>query len=177
MAGSALIVGVPEAEALVGGLRERFDASARIGVPAHITVLFPFMPSTGIDASVLRSVRAVVGRARAFEFSLARVGRFPATTYLAPDPPEPFIALTENLFREFPQFPPFAGAFPTVVPHLTVAHGSAADSALAQAELLAALASRGPIKVLCRSVVLMENSSGLWRQTHVFPLARSRAAD
>ncbi|MDE2297267.1 MAG: 2'-5' RNA ligase family protein, partial [Burkholderiales bacterium] len=62
---------VPEAEVLVNALRERFDASARIGVPAHITVLFPFMPSTGVEPSVLRSVRAVVGRARAFEFSLA----------------------------------------------------------------------------------------------------------
>ncbi|HEY8707047.1 MAG TPA: 2'-5' RNA ligase family protein, partial [Burkholderiaceae bacterium] len=142
MAESGLIVCVPEAEALVGELRERFDASARIGVPAHITVLFPFMPSTSIDASVLRAVRTLVGRARAFEFSLARVGRFPATTYLAPDPPDPFITLTESLFREFPRFPPFAGAFPTIIPHLTVAHGSATESALAQAELLAALASR-----------------------------------
>lgn len=173
MAESGLIVCLPEAEALVGKLRHRFDSSARIGVPAHITVLFPFMPSTGIDASVLRAVRALVGKARAFEFSLARVGRFPATTYLAPDPPEPFIALTESLFREFPQFPPFAGAFPTVIPHLTVAHGSAADSVLAHAELLAALAARGPIQARCTSVALVENATGLWRQTQVFRLARS----
>ncbi|MDE2627508.1 MAG: 2'-5' RNA ligase family protein [Burkholderiales bacterium] len=165
---------VPEAEVLVNALRERFDASARIGVPAHITVLFPFMPSTGVEPSVLRSVRAVVGRARAFEFSLARVGRFPATTYLAPDPPEPFIALTESLFREFPQFPPFAGGFPTVVPHLTVAHGSAADSVLAHAALLAALAAHGPVKARCESLALFENATGLWRQTQVFPLARAR---
>lgn len=174
MAESGLIVCVPEAEALVGKLRERFDASARIGVPAHITVLFPFMPSTGIDASVIRAVRAVVGKARAFEFSLATVGRFATTTYLAPDPPEPFIALTESLFREFPRFPPFAGAFPTVVPYLTVAHGSAADSVLAQAELLAALAARGPVTARCASIALFENATGLWRPTQVFPLARAR---
>jgi hypothetical protein len=39
MAESAFIVRVPEAEACVSELRNRFDASVRLGVPAHITVL------------------------------------------------------------------------------------------------------------------------------------------
>ena len=52
-----------------------------------------------------------------FEFSLARVARFPATAYLEPEPAAPFIALTESLFREFPQFPPFGGESPTITPH------------------------------------------------------------
>ncbi len=43
---AAVLVTVPEAESLVAPLRERFDASTALGVPAHITVLFPFMPPT-----------------------------------------------------------------------------------------------------------------------------------
>ena len=51
MPASALIVRVPEAEAeaLAGALRERFDASARVGLPAHITLVCPFVE---VDTSV-----------------------------------------------------------------------------------------------------------------------------
>ncbi|HEX9447459.1 MAG TPA: hypothetical protein VF920_05740 [Dongiaceae bacterium] len=35
---------VPEAEALVGALRARFDPSASQCVPAHVTLLYPFLP-------------------------------------------------------------------------------------------------------------------------------------
>jgi len=35
---SGLIVQVPEAEPAVARLRERLDASAPLGIPAHITV-------------------------------------------------------------------------------------------------------------------------------------------
>jgi hypothetical protein len=39
---SAIIVPVPAVEPLVSQWRQRFDVSARHGVPAHITVLYPF---------------------------------------------------------------------------------------------------------------------------------------
>lgn len=39
---SALVVLVPEAEALVKSFRDRHDPSAAAGVPAHITLLYPF---------------------------------------------------------------------------------------------------------------------------------------
>lgn len=174
MAESGFIVCVPEAEAMVGGLRERFDSSARLGVPAHITVLFPFMSPESITASVVQRIEGVLREAQAFEFSLATVARFPTTAYLEPRPAAPFIALTESLAREFPEFPPFGGEFPTIIPHLTVAHGSATESELVEAQLVSSLAMHGPITSVCDSLVLMENSSGTWRQVHVFPLARSR---
>ena len=176
MAESGFIVCVPEAEAMVGSLRERFDSSARLGVPAHVTILFPFMSPENITASVVQRVESVLREVQGFEFSLAKVARFPATAYLAPERAAPFIALTESLAREFPQFPPFGGEFPTIIPHLTVAHGSATEAEVAQAELVSSLALHGPIMSVCSSVVLMENSSGIWRQLHVFPLARSQTA-
>jgi hypothetical protein len=47
---SALIVEVPEAESAVAGLRAHLDASAPLGIPAHFTVLYPFMPPSRVDA-------------------------------------------------------------------------------------------------------------------------------
>jgi len=176
MAESGFIVCVPEAEAMVGNLRERFDSSARLGVPAHITVLFPFMSPENINASVVQRIESVLRGAQRFEFSLAKVARFPATTYLEPEPTEPFIAFTESLAREFPQFPPFGGEFASIIPHLTVAHGNVTEVEAAEAELAASLALNGPISSVCSSIVLMENSSGTWRRMHVFPLAPSQTA-
>jgi hypothetical protein len=50
---SALIVEVPAAEPAVARRRERLDSSAPLGVPAHITVLYPFLPPGAIGPAVL----------------------------------------------------------------------------------------------------------------------------
>jgi hypothetical protein len=53
---TALLVLVPAAEPAVGGHRARLDVAARDGVPAHITVLYPFLPPAGIGESLLVSL-------------------------------------------------------------------------------------------------------------------------
>jgi len=170
MAESAFIVHVPEAEGRVGALRQRFDASVKLGVPAHITVLVPFMSPERISAEVLAEAQAALNEVPAFSFTLASVARFAATAYLAPEPAQPFVALTEALVRCFPAYPPFAGEHDSIIPHLTVAHGSAAEAELAAAELADAMRAHGPITSRCASVELLENSSGVWRPMHVFAL-------
>ena len=172
---SAFIVSVPEAEGLVSSLRERFDASARIGVPAHITVLVPFMSPELITPAVLHQAQAALSRVSSFAFSLARVGRFPSTAYLAPEPAEPFVALTQALVEEFPEFPPFRGEHSSIVPHLTVATGNVAEAEVAAVEVAALVRSHGTVKSSCHSVALLENSSGFWKQMHVFTLPTETA--
>ena len=171
MSETGLIVEVREAEFLVGALRERYDDSARLGVPAHITVLFPFMAPAAVPASVVAALRQLFLSRQPFSFRLGSVGRFPATCYLEPRPAEPFVALTEAVVRAYPAFPPFGGEFPSVIPHLTVAHGNAAEAEVASQALAASLASSGAIEATCRSVLLMENSSGRWRRMHEFRFA------
>ena len=41
---SAVLVPVPEAERAVSRHRARLDGAAARGVPAHVTVLYPFVP-------------------------------------------------------------------------------------------------------------------------------------
>lgn len=167
---TAFIVRVPEAEAHVASLRNRYDASAHLGVPAHITVLVPFMAPHQVTPSVLAQIQAALSQVSSFAFSLSQVGRFPATAYLAPEPAERFIALTRELVRRFPEFPPFRGAHESIVPHLTVASGNASDAEVAAVELEGVIESDGPISSFCSSVSLLENSSGHWKEMHVFPL-------
>ena len=53
-----------------------------------------------------------------------RTGRFPGVVWLAPEPAEPFIALTELLAAAFPDHPPYEGAHDEIVPHLTLGLGT-----------------------------------------------------
>jgi 2'-5' RNA ligase len=170
MAESAFVVLVPEAEACVSELRGRFDASSHIGVPAHVTILVPFMALDQITSTILIHAHAALTQVKSFGFSLSKVGRFPATAYLAPEPAAPFIALTRALAQEFPDFPPFRGEHESIIPHLTVANGHADEAEVAAAELASIIHSHGPIRGFCSSVSLLENSSGQWREMHVFSL-------
>jgi len=59
---TVLIVKVPEAEPAVGEWRTQFDPVAAAGIPAHITVLAPFLDRRLVDASVLGELEALVGK-------------------------------------------------------------------------------------------------------------------
>jgi 2'-5' RNA ligase len=175
MAITGLIVEVPQAEETVGSLRQRFDASASLGVPAHITVLAPFMAPELITDRVMAQISVALQGVAPFEFSLARVGRFATTAYLAPEPPEPFIELTTRLVRNFPAYPAYGGEFSTIVPHLTVAHGDAEWTAIAEAELMSRLEASNPIRSLCTAVDLLEDSTGHWKRLVRFELGNNSA--
>ena len=163
---TAFIVRVPEAEACVNALRERFDVSVQLGVPAHITVLVPFMSPDLVTDTVLQDAQDALSQEPSFAFSLERVARFPATTYLAPEPAEPFIEITRALVRRFPEYPPFSGQHESIVPHLTVANGNAEVAETVTVELEALLRLHGQIRSVCASVALLENSSGRLKELH-----------
>src|SRR5215467_1617553 len=117
---SAVIIPVPEVESVVGGLRLQYDPVARLGVPAHITLLHPFCAPHAL-ATEIKILREVCESITSFAFSFTEVRRFPATAYLHPDKPEMFIEITRTLVERWPEYKPYGGAFADVVPHLTVA--------------------------------------------------------
>ena len=73
---SALLLAVPAAEAAVGAHRARLDPSARDGVPAHVTVLYPFLPPAEIGPDVLAELSRLFAGAPRFSFTLDRVRWF-----------------------------------------------------------------------------------------------------
>ena len=170
MAESALVVLVPEAENYVSAIREQFDPSARLGVPAHITLLYPFANPAAIGASTLNALDTVFSAATSFSFHLATPARFPDALYLAPEPAPPLIAMIRAITARFPSYLPYGGQFHSVVPHLTVARGSSQDLAFAEQGLTGMLAS-SRIQARCQQGVLIENSSGRWKPMQAFPLA------
>jgi 2'-5' RNA ligase len=166
---SALIVEVPEAEPLVQEWRAKHDWSAQHGVPAHITLLFPFVPTEKIDERMHADLGELFATHSAFSFSLSHVARFPdEVAWLAPEPAEPFQALTEEISSRYPEYPPYEGIHDEVIHHLTVAEGGTE----LQDEVDAALTPGLPIEAEARSVSLfLEDETGWWSCGERYPLA------
>jgi 2'-5' RNA ligase len=171
MSQSALIVKIPEAEPLVGALRDRFDPVARLGVPAHVTILYPFMAPEFITGTVLHSLGMIASATRAFDCQFRATGRFPDALYLAPTPARDFIALTIRVAEAFPECPPYGGKFGTIAPHLTVARGAETQLHGLEQALNAEPRLQAGVCARCATLALIENSAGRWRDMHAFALS------
>ena len=169
---SALVILVPEAEPLVGPVRERFDPSAAQGVPAHVTLLYPFIDPQTLNQSIVDAIEDCLRPKASFSFSLTTIKRFPdRTLYLAPEPDEPFRSLTKALWRRFPETPPYRGQWPDIIPHLSI--GRFAYEAEAEAvslKLVQAWKGKLPIRATARDVVLIDNVAGRWTTRKKFQL-------
>lgn len=164
---SALIVEVPEAEPLVRDWRAKHDWSAQRGVPAHITVLYPFVSTEKIDERLRADLRELFSAHPAFSFSLPRVARFPEVAWLAPEPAEPFTSLTEAVAARYPDYPPYEGMHEEVIPHLTVAEGAVDLQDAVETAITPSL----PLEAKATSVSLfLEDETGWWNRGERYPL-------
>jgi 2'-5' RNA ligase len=169
--GEGAIVVPVELPVAVRRLRDRMDPTAAQGVPAHVTLLFPFMPPDQLDEDGRRRLAAIVAQEPVFPFSLSRVGRWPDVVYLAPEPDEPFRRLIAALSEAFPDYPPYGGAHAEVVPHVTIAQDPRL-AYLAAAEH--ALPGLLPIRDVAREALLIGHAPALPWRTHLhLPLAGS----
>src|SRR6476620_11111780 len=74
---SPVVVLVPEAEAVAKPFRDRYDPSAAAGMPAHITLLYPFKAPDEIDDITLGKLRSCFTSFKPIQFSLSAIQRFP----------------------------------------------------------------------------------------------------
>ena len=169
---SCLLVPVPEAEPAVGQLRNRLDRAAAWGVPAHVTILYPFVLPDAITSEVMDLAAAAVASVPAFECTFARTSWFGEDVlWLAPEPDQPFRALTTALHAAFPRYPPFSGIYPDVVPHLTIGDrppGGLAVLEVAEADVWPAL----PVRTFVGRAWLMTGTraAASWRVAAELPL-------
>jgi len=165
---TALVILVPEAEPLVAAYRRRYDPAAAVGVPAHVTVLYPFR--SVIDDTAADTVAGLAADVAAFDVKFATLARFSGeVVYLAPDPAGPFLRLMAATFASFPDCPPYGGAIISdPVPHLTVADGVDATTAAA---LEIAIGRGLPIASRVERLTLIaEDPTGQWVVVRHWPL-------
>lgn len=168
---TALIAEIPAAESVVGRHRARLDANAALGIPAHVTILAPFVPVSRLRTTELTRLSDLFAAVPAFDVRLDHADWFGTTVlWLGLQDPGPFRDLTARVFAEFPEFPPFGGRFRDVVPHLTIGIDSPVDE-MRRAEV--AIAERLPVvdRVAAVTLVAELSSGGRWETLASFPLA------
>ena len=167
---TALVLQVPEAEELGHEHRMRYDPSAARGVPAHITLLSPFVEPEAIDEEALRAFFAEFSP---FAFELMRTDRFPDALYLTPEPAEPISALIDAIVDRWPGYPPYGGGIDEPIPHLTLAYQQSEE---VYADIASKVSAGLPISAYASEVCLIQGGpghDGPWHERARFPLGAS----
>ncbi len=176
---TAIVIVIPEAEKVVGKWRRRYTSDGADGMPAHLTLLYPFADTSQHLARMDDLVESACEGVGPIRFSLSSAEYFYGSTntlYLAPEPSAPFAAITEALAAAFPEYPPYGGAFSTVVSHLSVAqHESLSVLAEIEEQLEPAL----PIVAFAPAAQLMEHAPAPdgWRLRRSFAFTRPARPD
>jgi 2'-5' RNA ligase len=119
---SAVVIIAPyHVQAFAVPLMRKYSYDSMLRIPAHITVLFPFVPLDDLDAAALK-LRDLYADTQPFDVMLDGYGYFPRTTYLQPVYPSPIKALFRRIHAAFPDYPPYRGAYGSedITPHMTV---------------------------------------------------------
>ena len=160
---------VPELEPRIADLRARHDPAAKQDMPAHLTLLYPFMDPLQFGPTPRARLAEVIRGFAGFELSFQRVGRFPEVLWIAPDPTGPVLELVAAIAGAFPEYPPYGGQFHEVIPHVTVALGNGLDLGALEPELRRRLDP--PVRQKVDAVALFTTIRRRWREVDRFLLA------
>jgi 2'-5' RNA ligase len=154
-------------EPLIGEFRRKYDPVARRGMPAHVTLLWPFAvpPVSDDDRNGLRKIAAAT---TGFEFAFPRMRRFPNVLWFAPEPGRPFMDLIDRMVQRWPMHVPYGGQHAEVIPHLTIAQGK--DATLDKVE--DAIAPHLPVHAHARELTLLTQADGRWSVFERYPFAQ-----
>jgi 2'-5' RNA ligase len=153
---SALLVPIPEVGSLVAQWRDELDPAATRGIPAHVTVLFPFAAPSSINESMIEVLTAVLESSERFAVVFNETKWFDdRVLYLAPDPDSGFRRLSQALQTAFPEFPPYGAVYDDPIPHLTIGDGAPIEKLRAAATAVTSLL---PVSVTISEVWLMAGS-------------------
>jgi 2'-5' RNA ligase len=163
VAATAIVVPFYELDRVVGTHRRALTTDGADGMPAHVTLIYPFADDDALGEREMGRVRAALGAFSRVDVTFERFGRFsarPPVLYLAPEPVGALLGMIAALEHEFPAFPSFGGIHETVIPHLTIAQ---TDDATAMQAAQDDVASQLPIRSRVTEVAVMEHAAGGWR--------------
>lgn len=174
---TAVIVPVADADPVVHEHRDRLDPAAGWGIPADVTVLYPFVAPFAVDEQLVARLEAAVASVNAFDCHLEGTRWFgDDVLWLDPQPAAPFAHLTTAVWEAFPDHPPYGGTHEELVPHSTVAHrGSGDRSTLRIAERAVQLHLPIPTRIERALLIAGSGAPGSWRILHSLPLASAGA--
>jgi len=164
---TGLVLTVPALAGLVDRWRLPTVPAAALGAPAHVTVLYPWVPAPVTDEA-LTQLRAAVTAVTPVTLTFEHLATFPSgVLYLQPEPEDDVRHLTSAVQAAFPQCLPYGGAFPDPVPHLTVAVAEPPALPKLEREVREALAAHLPVTATITHLTVMEQQpDGRWSEAH-----------
>jgi hypothetical protein len=105
---SNIVVPLPEAESILAASNALLPPESRLTAPAHITLVYPFMPRAVLDDNV-EEIEAFFSALRPMSFTL-RVGWFGREVLLLePEPVDGLVRLTLDIIERWPEYPYYGG--------------------------------------------------------------------
>jgi 2'-5' RNA ligase len=171
---TALVIVLDGAEPFDAVRRDYAATTVALGIPFHVTLLYPFAPRDELTDALLEEVRSLFATQPPFEFTLTRVAAWSDVIYAVPEPDTALRACMRALVERFPQWPPYGGIHPEVVPHATL--GEEVDPAAVYPDIARRVAPHLPHRCQARDVALLEEfERDRWRERERFALGGERA--
>jgi hypothetical protein len=120
---TALVFLVPEAEAPLSRVASAFPQLVRPGLPAHVTILSPWIPLDEVNQKALDLCAGLAASMAERTVSFNKIGMKPGFIYLGSDEASSIEAICDAAKRTWPCLPPYAGKHKDLLAHITLALG------------------------------------------------------
>lgn len=166
---TAVVIILPEAAPLLDAARRIDPALVRREVPAHVSLLYPFVPESALTGEDEEGVCSLAARFPAADLLLEDIVTAPGFVAVTVPGLQPLV----DAFRgRWPGLRPYRGRFGArPAAHVTVAMGGAdGPTAPAHAQVAAAIGSQLPLRTRAAAVQLVALTEAGWRPRLTAPL-------
>jgi len=164
---TALVLRVPEADSALTCVASVHLRLVRADLPAHVTILYPWLPAHEVDTDELSRCAGLVAPLTTLDVTFNEVHARPGLIFLEPDPGEPVQRLCEATQRCWPSLLPYEGKYADSPPHVTLALGT--TSTEEEARIRALVDPLLPLRTRFDELLLMAFGEQGWSEIHRFP--------
>ncbi len=118
---TGLVIPVAAADALLASVGARYPGTVREGVPAHVSLLYPFVVAAELDERVTAACSELFVEQVPIRVDFAECYRRGGFVALRPEPSDGLKELMTRTWRRWPDVVPYGGVYGDVEPHVTVA--------------------------------------------------------
>ncbi|MGI5451126.1 2'-5' RNA ligase family protein [Streptomyces sp. CA-243310] len=163
---TAVVIVLPDAAPLLDAAWRIDSALVRRGMPAHVSLLYPFVPQSALTGRDEKRVRSLAADFPATDLLLAEVVTAPGFVAVTVPELQPVV----DAFRaQWPGLRPYGGRFGArPAAHVTVAMGT--DDPTTAARVSTAIGSLLPLRARAAAVQLVELTEEGWQSRFTAPL-------
>ena len=170
---TAVSIVLDDARPQLESVRAQFHAdSVAMGIPLHVTLLYPIVPGDLLDDRTLAALEDFFAERQAFRVTLVGVAEWPLVVYAIPEPRDELLRIMRALWERFPDYPPYGGEIAEPLTHATLAELEQGESlADVAAGIRARTESLFPLTCdVCDVALLEEHEPDRWRERRRFRL-------